>query len=197
MTLWYLFLLASIAAVAWVIWTYRKRASQKAAASSVRMRELLAVAPRFKTPMAAASVGLPSARSAATQAAAVYARKERLLGQPETLLFHRLKTGLPDHEVFPNVSLSAVVDISATVRGCELELLRRPLAVHCIDFLVCDRSTGIVAAVEFETAAETAKFKIQCLGAAGIRHIRINPKAIPEQQDVRDLIFGVHSGVKR
>lgn len=160
------------------------------------MQELLAVAPRLKTPMAAAAAVMPSARPAAAQAA-VYARKERLLNHSQILLFHRLKTGLPDLEVFTNVSLSAVVDISTSVRGGELESLRRPLAVHCIDFLVCDRNTGIVAAVEFETAAETAKFKIQCLGTAGIRHIRINPKAIPEQQDVHDLIFGVHSGVKR
>ncbi len=159
------------------------------------MRELLAGAPRLKTPVAAAAV-MPSAQPAAAQAVG-YARKERLLDHSQTLLFHRLKTGLPDLEVFTNVSLSAVVDLSTSVRGGELESLRLQLAVHCIDFLVCERNTRIVAAVEFETASGSAKFKTQCLETAGIRHIRINPKAIPEQQEMRALIFGVNFGVKR
>lgn len=187
MTLWYLFLLASIAAIAWVVWTYRKRAANKAVASSARMRELLAAAPKGGKSKPA-SAGTPTAQAVAAPAG-VYTRREHLLGPPQILLFQRLKTGLPDLEIFANVSLAEVIDISAALRGGELERTRNQLALHSVDFLVCEKNTRIVAVVEFETMAETAKFKTSCLETAGIRHIRIHPKAIPEQRDMRALIF--------
>lgn len=189
MTLWYLFLLASIAAIAWVVWTYRKRAASKAAASSARMRELLAAAPKGAAPKPAGAA-VPTVQPVAALVA-VYARRERLLGPPQILLFQRLKTGLPDLEIFANVSLAEVIDVSAALRGGELERMRSQLALHSVDFLVCEKNTRIVAVVEFETMAESAKFKISCLATAGIRHVRIHPKAIPEQQDIHALIFGV------
>lgn len=187
MTLWYLFLLASIAAIAWVVWTYRKRAANKAAASSARMRELLAAAPGGATPQPAGAA-VPTVQAVAAPAG-VYTRREHLLGPPQILLFQRLKTGLPDLEIFANVSLAEVIEISAALRGGELEQMRNQLALHSVDFLVCEKNTRIVAVVEFETVAESAKFKTSCLETAGIRHIRIHPKAIPEQRDMRALIF--------
>lgn len=187
MTLWYLFLLASIAAIVWIVWTYRKRAANKAAASSARMRELLAAAPKDAVPKPAGTA-VPTAQPAAVPVA-VYTRREHLLGPSQILLFQRLKTGLPDLEVFANVSLAEVIDISAASRGGELEHRRRELALHCVDFLICEKNTRIVAVVEFEAVADTAKFKTSCLATAGIRHVRIHPKAIPEQQDIHALIF--------
>lgn len=193
MALWYLFLLASIGGIAWTIWAYRKSAAEKADASKARMQELLALAPRIKTPMAAAVAGKPSAHPQPVQAA-VYMRKERLLDPAETLLFHRLKSGLPEHEIFAGVSLAAVVDVSATADGSAPDQLRRQLALHRIDFLVCARNSRIVAAVEFEAATEGSKFKSECLATAGIRHVRINPRAIPAKEDVDAVIFGVSPG---
>lgn len=105
------------------------------------------------------------------------------------MLFQRLKTGLPDLEVFANVSLAEVIDISAASRGGELEQMRHALALHSVDFLVCEKNTRIVAVVEFEAVTDTAKFKTSCLATAGIRHVRIHPKAIPEQRDMHALIF--------
>lgn len=187
MTLWYLFLLASIAAIVWVVWTYRKRAANKAAASSARMRELLAAVPRGGMPKTAGAAA-PAAQPAA-EPVVVYTRREHLLDPPQILLLQRLKSGLPDLEIFANVSLAEVIDIAATLRGGELEQRRRELALHCVDFLVCEKNTRIVAVVEFETVADTAKFKTNCLATAGIRHVRIHPKSIPGHQDIRDLIF--------
>lgn len=187
MTLWYLFLLASIAAIVWVAWTYRKRAANKAAASRARMQELLAAVPGNGTPKTTGAAA-PAAQPAA-EPVAVYTRREHLLGPSQILLFQRLKTGLPDLEVFANVSLAEVIDISAPLRGGELEQRRRELALHRVDFLVCEKNTRIIAVVEFETVADTAKFKAGCLATAGIRHVCIHPKAIPEQQDIHALIF--------
>jgi hypothetical protein len=187
LTLWYLFLLASIAAIVWVVWTYRKRAANKAAMSSARMRELLAAVPKGGTPKTAGAA-VPAPQPAA-EPVVVYIRREHLLDPPQILLLQRLKSGLPDLEIFANVSLAEVIDISATLRGGELEQRRRELALHCVDFLVCEKNTRIVAVVEFETAADTAKFKINCLATAGIRHVHIHPKAIPGHQDIHALIF--------
>jgi hypothetical protein len=189
LTLWYLFLLASIAAIVWVVWTYRKRAANKAAASSARMRELLTAVPGGGTPKTAGAAAPAPAAQPAAGPVVVYTRREHLLDPPQILLLQRLKSGLPDLEIFANVSLAEVIDIAATLRGGELEQRRRELALHCVDFLVCEKNTRIVAVVEFETVADSAKFKTSCLATAGIRHVRIHPKAIPAHQDIHDLIF--------
>ena len=186
MLLWYLFLLLPVVAVAWAVWAYRRQAAQKAAASHARMQELLVVGRRQPAPPDSAPVGSPP-----SQGIAAYMGRERLLGQAETLLFYVLKTGLPDHEIFAGVGLSAVVDLVPGVQGAERETQLRRLAAHRIDFLVCDKSARIVAAVEFGPVAQDAQFRAQCLAAAGIRCVRIDPRAMPRHQDVHALIFGL------
>lgn len=191
MALWYLFLLASIAGIAWAVWTYRKSAAEKAAASNARMQELLAIAPRTKSAAVTVATGGPLADAQAVQTAA-YVRRESLLNQAQSLLFLRLKSGLPDLEIFAGVSLAAVVDISTTVSGNSPDELRSQLELHHIDFLVCERNSRIVAAVEFAAATDSAKFKSACLAAAGIRHVRVNPRAVPAKEDMDALILGVN-----
>jgi hypothetical protein len=134
---------------------------------------------------------LASVEAAPPKGLPAYIGRERLLGQAETLLFYVLKTGLPEHEIFAGVSLSAVVDVAPGVQGAGRETQLRRLAPHRIDFLVCDKGARIVAAVEFAAATPEAQFKMHCLTVAGIRCVRVDPKAIPRYQDVHALIFGL------
>jgi uncharacterized protein DUF2726 len=104
-----------------------------------------------------------------------------------------LKTGLPDHEIFANVSLASVMALPAS--GGEREQQLRRLAPYQLDFVVCDKNMHIVAAVDLETAggAEAAgiqQFKADYLKRAGVRLVRVNPAAMPRREQVRALVVG-------
>jgi uncharacterized protein DUF2726 len=204
---WILVLVGVVAGIAYSIWNYRKKSAAREAASQQRFAELLreqAASSGRPVPAPAAPAPAPSptpvshaapaaAAPAPVPAPAAGAARERFLGQHETLLYLLLKTGLPDHEIFANVSLASVVALPAT--GSEREQQLRRLAPYHLDFVVCDKSMHIVAAVDMETAggADAAgihQFKADYLKRAGIRLVRVNPAAMPRREQVRALVVG-------
>lgn len=197
--LWLMSLLVPVGAIAYIFWAYQKKIAQKNAASNERYRQLFADDPRTSTPPAEApasggtGIAVPAFPLAPPQDAAAYSSKARLLSPPETLLYYVLKAGLPDHVIFAHVNLAAVVEVPQTVRGYDREQQQRRLARHRVDFVVCDKNTNVVAVAEFETADESAAFKTACLKTAGIRHIPVNPAAIPRRDSIRPLIYGADS----
>jgi hypothetical protein len=204
--LWLLFLLVGAFVIAYFVWDFRKKAAAREAASEQRFEELLrqqasgsgrpvppaapAAAPAsHAAPVASAPASAPAAVPVAAAAAA--AVQERFLGKHETLLYLVLKTGLPDHEIFANVSLASVLALPAS--GSEREQQLRRLAPYQLDFVVCDKNMRIVAAVDLETAggADAAgihQFKADYLKRAGIRLVRVNPAAMPKRDQVRGLV---------
>lgn len=213
--LWLVFLLVCAAVIAYFVWDFRKKTAAREAASKKRFEKLLreqasgsarparaavpaaAPVPRAApaTPAAAPAVPAPAPAPAAASvpAAAAAAVRERFLGQHETLLYLLLKTGLPDHEIFANVSLASVMALPAS--GGEREQQLRRLAPHQLDFVVCDKNMRIVAAVDLETAggADAAgihQFKADYLKRAGIPLVRVNPAAMPRREQVRALVVG-------
>jgi hypothetical protein len=191
-------LLVPVGAIAFIVWAYQKKVAQKNAASDERYRQLFGADPRTSTsPVEAPASGRTAAATPVLplvpQGAATYSSKERLLSPPETLLYYVLKAGLPDHVIFAHVNLAAVVEVPQTVRGYEREQQQRQLARYRVDFVVCDRNTNVVAVAEFESTDESAAFKTACLKTAGIRHVPVNPAAIPKRDAIRPLIFGAGS----
>jgi hypothetical protein len=204
--LWLLFLLVCTSVIAYFVWDFRRKTAAREAASKKRFEELLreqasgspasAVPPAaVPVPRAAPAAPAPASVPAAAPvpATASAAVRERFLGQHETLLYLLLKTGLPDHEIFANVSLASVTALPAG--GGEREQQLRRLAPYQLDFVVCDKSMRVVAAVDFETAggAEAAgiqQFKADYLKRAGIRLVRVNPAAMPKRDQVRALVIG-------
>ena len=118
------------------------------------------------------------------------AARPRFLTQPETLLFYVLKAGLPDHEIFPRVSLASV--LGAAENTPPSALTARSPARHEIDFVICDKSMQVVAAVQLDAQPGRQETQVvnQRLSAAGIRLVRFNPAALPRREQVRALIFG-------
>ena len=171
---WYMFLLVPVVAVAYVVWAYRKRAADKEARSRERLAALAGVvhgagAPRQPRPV-------PATVAPATPVAA--ARPVAFLTPPENLLYHVLKAGLPDHEIFPHVSLAAVLGARAGAAG------------HDLDFVVCDKSMRVVAAIVMDGQARGAESLARPLASAGIRLIPIPAAALPRREQVRALIYG-------
>lgn len=180
-----------VSVVIFFVWAYRKKMTHKASASQERYAQLLSASQKG----AATGTGIAaSAASAMLRPADApgYSGKERLLSKSETLLFYVLRAGLPGHEIFTRLNLDAVVDTPRALQDYERELIRRRLTQHCLDFVVCDKTMKMVAAVEFEAETEAAAFKAACLKSAGIRLVRINAAAIPKREDMHSLVYGGH-----
>ncbi len=191
--MWILFLAATGGVIAYFVSSYRKKVAEREAASKKRFEEMFLARPKpapppDMPPAPAPSAGAPPVAKTPPVAVAAPPAKERFLDQRETLLYRLLKVGIPDHEIFANVSL-------ASVAGGRNEQEARRLAQYQLDFVVCDKNMRVVAAVEFEPAGGAQAlgdqhFKAECLKAAGINLVRINPAALPRREEIRGLVCG-------
>ena len=188
-----LLLLAGVGGIAVLVWSYRKKAVARETASRERFEDMLrarpAPAPASDAPLAAAPTPgvAPVAKAPAAAPGVASSARERFLGQRETLLYRLLKAGIPDHEIFANVALASVV-------GSRNEQETRRLAQYRLDFVVCDKGMKVVAAVGLEAAAIQSPgeqhFIAECLKAAGIGLVRLNPAALPRREEIRALVCG-------
>jgi hypothetical protein len=199
---WYLFLfLAAVAGVTAVfIWDYRRKAALRESASRERFREMLKAGPLSAASAAPAPVVpvAPSPQPASVTEtppdapAIAYAARERLLSQSEKLIYLLLKTGVPDHEIFSKVPLTAVVNAPGT--GYDHEQQLRRLSRQVLDFVVCDKGMKIVAAVQLAAASPDAivaqRIRTECLKSAGIRLVTIEPGALPKRSEMRAFVCG-------
>ncbi len=192
----YLALLLPVAAVAWIVWSYQRKALDKEARSRERAAALLGVP-------GAAGPGRPGAGSPTPRAAPVPlpqtsplpapqpssrpASRERFLSQPEALAYYLLRAGLPGYAVFPHVSLGAVLADGA-VGGDS----RPPLVRHDLDFVVCDKGLRVLAVVRLKPAgmAGAARWADERLAAAGIRVVTLDPAGLPRRAQVAALVLG-------
>jgi len=197
---WYVFFLVVAGVGGILIWDFRRKAARREAASQERFEKIF----KAKTPAAQTSESGPAAAQVALTAAAMptpktptavvaFAARERFLGQPETLIYLLLETGIPDHDIFANVSLASVIAVPGG--GYDREQQLRRLSQCQVDFVVCDKSMRVVAAIEVESAADPLpageqRFKEECFKSSGIRLIRINSAALPRRDEIRKLVAG-------
>lgn len=199
--LWYLLIaLAPIAAVVYIVWAHRKRATARVAATSKRFEQIFgASSQRVAAPASPVSAPVSPGASAARVSTAPgsaggaplsYLRKERLLDPPHALLFRVLTSGLPEYQVFVHVSLAAVIEIPLAVQGREREQRLRALAQNVVDCLVCSKEMEVIAAVDLEAGATAdSRIKSEYLKAARVRYVRINAAALPQENQVRALLL--------
>ena len=199
--MWFVIFLILIALIAGLIWVYQKKKEKR---DTERAKQVAAMLAELKlNPHLAAGVAAGAAHPAAVapvvaNPVAGYSKKQRLLPQSGALLYFVFKAGLPDHEIFVNLTLADLVEIEPAVRGYEREQRARKLAQHRLDLVICTKRIEVIAAVLLENGAASeaaqgglAKFAEDCLQAAGIRLLRVNPAALPRHQQVRELIYGV------
>lgn len=193
--MWFWLLLAAVIVAAVCIWDYRRKAARREAVSSERFEQMFkagTTAAATPAPVAAPPPAPGPAAAPEAPAAVAYSACERLLSQTETLIYYLLRSGIPDHEVFPKVPLTAVV--GAPGAGYDREQQLRRLSRHQIDFILCDKAMRIVAAVQVETSGPEAvvaqRIKADCLKSAGIRLITIDPRSLPKRSELRALVTG-------
>ena len=195
--MWYVIGLIWLAMIAWVIWSYHQKQQKREAEQARRFSALLANAQlKHDSPAAASGVNAATVARSATPLPG-YSKKQRLLPQAQALLYYVFRTGLPEHEIFANLTLADLVELGPAVRGYERDQKALGLARERLDFVICTKQLEVVAAILFDKGAApdavqagNARFAEECLNGAGIRLVRINPAAPPRHHEVRKLIYG-------
>lgn len=191
MLIYYALALIPFLLLGYVLWAYRHKAAEKQAASDGRMVLLMGEGQREAS--RGTFVPPPTAEVAQTRKTPPWMARERFLSKPEAVVYYLLKTALRrDHEIYVHVSLPAVVTLQDNVPIFERDQMLRRLAQHDLAFVICDKGLQVVAAVELADDAGTpeAEIKTECLKAANIRLIRVDPAALPPRDAIRALVYG-------
>jgi hypothetical protein len=119
-------------------------------------------------------------------------RNKNLMTGNEAEFFGRLVAALPDHYVFPQVAMSAILQASSNnSKQAHSDFLR--IAMHRVDYLVCDTQCAIIAVVELDDRTHSAAkdaLRDSRLEQAGIRTVRVQSKNKPNKEELRDLVVG-------
>lgn len=118
-------------------------------------------------------------------------RARRLLTENEAEFFGRLVVALPEHYVFPQVAMSALLQASAgTAKQARSDRLR--IAQQRVDYVVCDRACNVVAVVELDDRTHSAakdQLRDLRLLQAGIRTVRFQSKSKPAPDAIRHAVI--------
>lgn len=182
--------LLPIAAVAYLVWFYRKKHAERTAASNKRFAEMFGPDTGSRTGVPGAAAAKAATASTPAPVTALCSPKEKLLAGQHAAVFHALVAALPGHRIFPLISLASVVDLPHAVQGREREQRQRGLAQATLDFLVCDEHTRPIAAIDLQDGAGEDPFKSEYLKAARLRYLRMSAIAVPENAALRSLVLG-------
>ena len=125
------------------------------------------------------------------QAWPFYAKKP--LSQPEQVLYFRLIEALPGHIILAQVQLSRLLGVK---KGNNHQSWLNRINRMSADFVVCNKDASVVAVIELDDAshqkterqAADAK-KDKALAAAGIKIIRWQVKAMPDQPAIQAALL--------
>lgn len=115
---------------------------------------------------------------------------KRPLSQPEQVLYRRLVAALPDRIVLAQVQVSRVLGVK---KGFNYNEWNNRIDRLSYDFVVCAMDSSVLAVIELddkshesESRRRTDAKKDRASAAAGIRMIRWNVKAMPDQDAIRE-----------
>lgn len=120
-----------------------------------------------------------------------YAKK--LLSQPEQILYFRLIEALPNHIILAQVQLSQLLGIK---KGNNHQSWLNRISRMSVDFVVCNKDSSIVAAIELDDATHLKKHrkaadakKDKALNSADVRIIRWHVKSMPDVVAIQTSIL--------
>jgi hypothetical protein len=118
-------------------------------------------------------------------------RQRKLMTDNEEEFFGRLVVALPDHYIFPQVAMSALLD-SASSDKKEAHSDRMSIAQKRVDYVVCTRRCEVVAVIELDDKTHSrAKDELRDarLEQAGIRTVRFQARNKPKVEAIRTMIL--------
>lgn len=149
------------------------------------------------TPPLARLVSTPTPPSTAPESDAAlqdipFKKRPALLTKREQLFFSVLSEALPNHRVYAQVALNQVV----RAPGKDGYKAMNFVGAKSLDFVVCDSSFQIVAAIELDDSTHDNDFRQQrdnrkdaILERAGIKLIRLRNSS-PSHNELRRLVLG-------
>lgn len=118
-------------------------------------------------------------------------KQRKLMTDNEAEFFGRLVVALPEHYIFPQVAMSALLE-SASGDKKIAHSDRGRIAQHRVDYVVCTRSCELVAVVELDDKTHSrAKDQLRDarLRQAGIRTIRFQSREKPRVDAIRAMVL--------
>lgn len=119
-------------------------------------------------------------------------RQRKLMTDNEEEFFGRLVAALPDHYVFPQVAMSALIE-SASSDKAKAHSDRLKVAQQRVDYVVCTTRCEIVAVVELDDRTHSRtkdELRDSRLEQAGIRTVRFQSRNKPKADAIRTAILG-------
>lgn len=118
-------------------------------------------------------------------------RGRALMTPNEVEFFGRLVAALPDHHIFPQVAMSALIE-AATSDKKKAYSDRLRIAQQRVDYVICDRTCTVVAVVELDDRTHSAdkdQVRDARLQQGGIRTVRFHSKNKPNVDALRTAIL--------
>jgi hypothetical protein len=119
-------------------------------------------------------------------------RRRKFMTDNEEEFFGRLVVALPDHYIFPQVAMSALLETaSSNSKTAHADRLR--IAQQRVDYVVCTKRCEVVAVVELDDRTHTQSkdaLRDARLEQAGIRTVRFQARNKPKVDAIRATILG-------
>lgn len=120
-------------------------------------------------------------------------KRRALMTDNELEFFGRLVAALPDHYIFPQVSMGALLEpTSADKKQAHSDRLR--IAQQRIDYVVCNKRCEVVAVVELDDKTHSrAKDKVrdERLEQAAVRTVRFQSRQKPAAEVIRATVLQI------
>ncbi|MDQ1817769.1 DUF2726 domain-containing protein [Massilia sp. CCM 9210] len=118
-------------------------------------------------------------------------RARALMTPNEAEFFGRLVAALPDHYIFPQVAMSALIEAATNDKKiAHSDRLR--IAQQRVDYVVCDRYCKVIAVVELDDRTHSAnkdQTRDARLKQGGVRTVRFQSKNKPSVDALRTAIL--------
>ena len=117
------------------------------------------------------------------------------LTNPEQILYFRLLHALPDHIILAQVQLSRFLGVK---KGNNFQSWLNRINRLSADYVICSKDASVVAVIELDDAShnnskrqQTDSKKDKAIRDAGLKIIRWNVKAIPNEEEIKNLVAPV------
>lgn len=116
----------------------------------------------------------------------------KLMTENEREFFARLVVALPEHYIFPQVAMGALI-VPASTNKSIAHADRLRVAQQRVDFVVCDRAGNVTVVIELDDRTHQAgkdRRRDERLNQAAIRTVRFQSKNKPDAQAIREAVLG-------
>ena len=118
-------------------------------------------------------------------------KARELLTENEKEFFNRLILALPNHYVFPQVALGAILEPNARKNTRKFWRARASFSQKIADYVVCDNDLKIVAIIELDDRTHNQgkdQKRDAMLDKAGYRVIRWKSKSKPDIEQIQNKL---------